>query len=305
MFMRSSRFSSDVPIDNIRQDDLSKQAEAKQQNGYQWTALSVTTVGALLASIQGSALLIALPNILTELHTTFFTIMWVLIGYLLITTVLTPVIGRLADIWGRKRLYNSGFVMFALGSLVAGLAQSQFHGGDLIVGRVIQGIGGALLVTNSTAIVTDAFRKGQVGLGLGINQIAGAAGFLIGPIVGGLLTEWSWRLVFLFNVPLGIFGVIWGIWRLREPVQFVKHQRIDWFGLITLTVGLTGVLLGLSMLAFPILSQSMTYALIVIGLISLILFVIIEPRIKDPMVQLRLFRERIFLMANLSGLLNG
>src|SRR6266699_1415829 len=231
MIMRSSRFSSDVPVDNIRQDELSKQAEGEQQNGYQWTALSVTTVGALLASIQGSALLIALPNILTELHTTFFTIMWVLIGYLLITTVLTPVIGRLADRWGRKRLYKWGFVMFALGSLVAGVAQPQFHGGDLIVGRVIQGIGGALLVTNSTAIVTDAFRKGQVGLGLGINQIAGAAGFLVGPIIGGLLTEWSWRWVFLFNVPLGIFGVIWGIWRLREPVRSMveRKQRIDWF----------------------------------------------------------------------------
>ncbi|TMC87719.1 MAG: MFS transporter, partial [Chloroflexi bacterium] len=263
--MRSSRFSSDVPIDNIRQDELSKQAE--QQNGYQWTALSVTTVGALLASIQGSALLIAVPNILTELHTTFFTIMWVLIGYLLITTVLTPVIGRLADIWGRKRLYNSGFVMFALGSLVAGLAQPQFHGGDLIVGRVIQGIGGALLVTNSTAIVTDAFRKGQVGLGLGINQIAGAAGFLVGPIIGGLLTEWSWRWVFLFNVPFAIFGVVWGIWRLREPVRPIGQQHIDWFGSITLTVGLTGSLLGLSLLAFPLLAPWITYTIFVVGII--------------------------------------
>src|SRR5947209_13039782 len=211
----SSRSSSThAAIDSREQ--VVPPGQTRHTDGYQWTVLSVTTVGALLASIQGSALLIALPNILTELHTTFFTIMWVLIGYLLITTVLTPVIGRLADIWGRKRLYNSGFVMCALGSLVSGLAQPQFHGGDLIVGRVIQGIGGALLVTNSTAIVTDAFRKGQVGLGLGINQIAGAAGFLVGPIIGGLLTEWSWRWVFLFNVPIAIFGALWGIWRLRE-----------------------------------------------------------------------------------------
>src|SRR6266849_3705196 len=149
--MQSPRSTSNVVNNNTQEDKPSQQVETKQSNGYQWTALSVTTVGALLASIQGSALLIALPNILAELHATFFSIIWVLIGYLLITTVLTPVIGRLADIWGRKRLYNSGFVMFALGSLVAGLAQPQFHGTDLIVGRIIQGIGGALLVTNSTA----------------------------------------------------------------------------------------------------------------------------------------------------------
>jgi EmrB/QacA subfamily drug resistance transporter len=286
--------------------ETSPQAVApEQKDGYQWTALSVTTVGALLASIQGSALLIALPNILTELHTTFFTIMWVLIGYLLITTVLTPLIGRLADMWGRKRLYISGYVMFAIGSLISGLAQPQFHGSDLIFGRVVQGVGGALLITNSTAIVTDAFRKGQVGLGLGINQIAGAAGFLIGPIVGGLLTELSWRWVFLFNVPLAIVGAFWGAWRLREPVKLAAHQHIDWFGAITLTIGLAGTLLALSLLAFPLLSQTTTYTILAIGILGLTLFGIIEPRIKEPLVDLRLFRHRLFLLANLSGLLNG
>src|SRR5215472_10436008 len=226
---------------------------AERHDGYQWTALSVTTVGALLGAIQGSALLIALPNILAELHTTFLTIVWVLLGYLLIVTVLTPIIGRLADLWGRKRLYNSGFVAFTVGSLISGLAQPQFHGADLIVGRVVQGLGAALLITNSTVIVTDAFRKGNVGLGLGVNQIAGAAGFLIGPIIGGLLTEWSWRWVFLFNVPIGIFGALWGIWRLREPVRPLEHQHIDWFGSIALALGLAGILLALSMMAFPML----------------------------------------------------
>jgi len=302
--MSFSRSSSDTPVATSQQDGTAEVA-SPNQGGYQWTALSVTTVGALLASIQGSALLIALPNILTELQASFLTIMWVLIGYLLITTVLTPVIGRLADIWGRKRLYNSGFVVFGLGSLLSGLAQPQFHGADLIVGRVIQGVGGALLVTNSTAIVTDAFRKGQVGLGLGINQIAGAAGFLIGPIIGGLLTEFSWRWVFLFNVPVAIFGALWGIWRLREPVRFAKHQHIDFVGAITLTIGLAGTLLALSLLAFPLLSQALTYTILIIGLIGLVLFGIIEPRVKEPLVQLRLFRQRLFLFANLSGLLNG
>ncbi len=231
--------------------------------------------------------------------------MWVLIGYLLITTVLTPVIGRLADIWGRKRLYNSGFVLFALGSLVGGLAQPQFHGVDLIVGRIIQGMGGALLVTNSTAIVTDAFRKGQVGLGLGVNQIAGAAGFLVGPIIGGLLTEWSWRWVFLFNVPFAIFGALWGIWRLREPVRLAGHQHIDWFGSAALTIGLTGVLLALSLFAFPMFGQAANMVILAVGVVSLVLFGLIEPRIKEPIVQLRLFRDRLFALANLSGLLNG
>jgi EmrB/QacA subfamily drug resistance transporter len=303
--MSFSRFSSNATSESVSQPNSAAEVEAPQHDNYKWTALSVTTVGALLASIQGSALLIALPNILTELHVTFFTIMWVLLGYLLVLTVLTPLVGRLADIWGRKRLYNTGFLMFGLGSLIAGIAQPQFHGADLIIGRVIQGLGGALLVTNSTAIVTDAFRKGQVGLGLGVNQIAGAAGFLIGPIVGGLLTEWSWRWVFLFNVPLCVFGALWGIWRLREPVRPMSQQRIDWFGSITLTVGLACVLLALSMLAFPILPQPVIIALAVVGVVGLVVFGVVEPRIKQPIVNLRLFRDRLFTLANLSGLLNG
>src|SRR3984893_2621521 len=303
--MKSSRSSSGIVNTNIQQGELQVQPEEKQHDGYRWTALSVTTVGALLASIQGSALLIALPNILGELHATFFSIMWVLLGYLLILTVLTPVVGRLADLWGRKRLYNSGFIAFTIGSLIAGLAQPQFNGADLSVGRVIQGVGAALLVTNSTVIVTDAFRKGQIGLGLGVNQIAGAAGFLIGPIVGGLLTELSWRWVFLFNVPLGVFGALWGIWRLREPVRPQERQHIDWLGSITLTVGLAGVLLALSMLAFPILAMPVTYTILALGILGLVLFGSIEPRIKEPLIQLRLFRSRLFTLANLSGLLNG
>jgi MFS family permease len=186
--------------------------------GYEWVALSVTTLGALLAALQGSALLIALPDIMAELDASFLTIMWILLGYLLITTATVPVVGRLADMFGRKNLYNAGFAVFTLGSLLAGIGQTQFHGVDVLIFRMIQGLGGALILANSTAIVTDAFRRGNVGLGLGVNQIAAAAGFVLGPVLGGLLTAISWRYVFLINVPLGIFGTIWGIKRLREPV---------------------------------------------------------------------------------------
>ncbi len=272
---------------------------------YEWTALSVTTVGALLASIQGSALTIALPEILTGLRAGFLTIMWVLLGYLLITTALVPVIGRLADMFGRKNLYNAGFAIFTLGSLLAGLSQPQFHAWDMVLSRVIQGVGGALLFTNSTAIVTDAFERGRVGLGLGVNQIAAAAGFLLGPVIGGLLTAVSWRWVYLVNVPLGIFGTVWGMLRLREPVRPARSQTFDWPGSITFTVGLGATLLALSLFAFPLLRLSIIYVILGCGVAGLILFFAVEVRAPQPMLDLGLFRHRLFSFASLANALNG
>src|SRR5579859_3582170 len=141
---------------------------AGYEPGYEWVALSVTTVGALLAAVQGSSLVIALPDVLTSLNSSFLTVMWVLLGYLLITTALVPIAGRLADMVGRKRLYVSGFVLFTAGSLLAGLSQPQFHGVDLIGARLVQGVGGAFLISISAVLVTDAFRHHRVGLGLGV-----------------------------------------------------------------------------------------------------------------------------------------
>jgi EmrB/QacA subfamily drug resistance transporter len=274
--------------------------------GYEWTALSVTTLGALLAALQGSALLIALPDLLVKLDSSFLTIMWVLLGYLLITTALVPVIGRLADMVGRKKLYNAGFAVFTIGSLLAGLAQPQFHGVDVLLFRVVQGVGAALLITNSTAIVTDAFRDGgRVGLGLGVNQIASAAGFLLGPVVGGLLTTLSWRYVFLINVPLGVAGTLWGIYRLRESVRPASRQRFDWLGSITFTLGLGGVLGALSMVAFPVWGWTVIGAMFVVGVALLVAWVFVELRVEQPMLDLRLFSSRLFALANASNLLNG
>ncbi len=287
------------------QPGISQPVETDQEQGYEWVALSVTTLGALLAALQGSALLIALPDILVGLKASFLTIMWVLLGYLLITTALVPVIGRLADMFGRKNLYNAGFLVFTLGSLGAGLSQVQFHGADLLVARMVQGVGGALLLTNSTAIVTDAFKSGRVGLGLGVNQIAAAAGFVLGPVVGGLLTAISWRWVFLVNVPLGIFGTLWGIRRLREPVKLPARQKFDWIGSLTFTFGLGAFLMALSMIAFPSWGWTIIYILFVVGPLSLIAFIITELRTDSPMLNVRLFSGRLFTFANLANALNG
>jgi EmrB/QacA subfamily drug resistance transporter len=281
------------------------QREENNWQGYEWTALSVTTVGALLAAIRGSALLIALPDILTHLQTDFITIMWVLLGYLLVTSDLVPVVGRLADMFGRKNLYNAGFATFTLGSLLCAMSQPQFHGWDLVFYRLIQGLGGALLFTNSAAIVTDAFKRGRVGLGLGVNQIAFAAGFMIGPVIGGILTAISWQWVFLINVPLGVAGTIWGILKLREPVSLPMKQSFDWLGSLTFTVGLGSLLLAVSLIAFPLISITYVYILFACALIGLTAFFVVERKVAQPMMDFKLFRDRLFAYACAANAING
>jgi len=273
--------------------------------GYEWTALSVTTVGALLASIQSNALIIAMPDILTHLDTDFITIMWVLMGYMLVTTASVQVIGRLADMFGRKNLYNAGFAVFTLGSLLCGISQPQFHGWDLVGYRLIQGVGGALLFTNSAAIVADAFRHGRIGLGLGVNQIASAAGFLIGPVVGGLLTAISWKWVFLVNVPLGIAGTVWGLLRLREPVSLPAKQTFDWMGSLAFVFGLGSFLMAVSLVAFPLISISYVYILFASAVIGLIAFFAVETRVAQPMLDFKLFMNRPFAYASVARFLNS
>jgi EmrB/QacA subfamily drug resistance transporter len=279
--------------------------DSENWQGYEWTALSVTTIGTLLASIQGSALLIALPEILTHLQTDFITIMWVILSFMLITTALVPVVGRLADMFGRKNLYNAGFAIFTLGSLLCALSQSQFHGWDLVIYRIVQGVGGAMLFTNGAAIVTDAFRKGRIGLGLGVNQIALAAGFLLGPVIGGILTAISWQWVFLINVPLGAIGTVWGILKLREPVSLATNQRFDWIGSFTFTVGLGSLLLSVSLIAFPLISINYVYALFICAIIALTAFFIVERRVDQPMLDFKLFKDKLFAHASAANALNG
>ena len=170
---------------------------------------------------------------------------------------------------------------------------------------MIQGVGGALLFTNSAAIVTDAFHKGRVGLGLGINTIAFSAGFLMGPVIGGILTAIDWRLVFLINVPLGVAGTIWGILRLREPVLLPGRQRFDWPGSITFSIGLGALLLAASLVAFPLIDAIYVYALFALGLAGLVAFYVVERKAEQPMMDFGLFSEKLFAYACAVNAING
>ncbi len=279
--------------------------EHDQWQGYEWTALSVTTIGTFLVSVQETALLIALPDILTHLQTDFLTIMWAILSFMLVTTALVPVVGRLADMFGRKNLYNAGFAIFTLGSLLCALSRPQFHGWDFVLSRIVQGVGGAMLFGNGAAIVTDAFRKGRIGLGLGVNQIALAAGFMLGPVVGGILTAISWQWVFLVNVPLGIAGTIWGIFRLREPISLPTKQHFDWLGSLTFVFGLGSLLLAVSLIAFPLISTNFVYALFVCAILGLTAFFVVERRVYQPMMDFKLFKNRLFAHACAANALNG
>ncbi len=280
-------------------------SDSENWQGYEWTALSVTTIGTLLVSVQETALLIALPDILIRLQTDFLTIMWAILSFMLVTTAIVPVIGRLADMFGRKNLYNTGFAIFTLGSLLCAFSQPQFHGWDFVFARIVQGFGGAMLFGNGAAIVTDAFRKGRIGLGLGVNQIALAAGFMLGPVIGGILTAISWQWVFLVNVPLGIAGTIWGIIRLREPVSLPAKQSFDWLGSLTFVFGLGSLLLAVSLIAFPLISINYVYALFVCAIFGLAAFLLVERRVDQPMLDSTLFKNRLFAHACAANALNG
>ena len=286
--------------------------DLKKQNKYGMTVLSVTTVGALLATIQGSALMIVLPELMMDLHMEFITLLWVLLVYLMVTTIMVPVLGRLADMFGRKRMYVLGFGVFALGSLLCGLATPMdgtplLHGGwELVIFRVVQALGGAMLLANSTAMITDAFLKTKLGFGLGVNQIAVAAGIVIGPVIGGILAPFGWEWIFFINVPFGIIGMVWAHIRLREPRWEKVEQRFDAVGAIAFFIGLFGILTACTYISMGDPSQMLiAYVMAVIGIIGIAAFILVERRVRYPMMDLRLFRVKRYTMGNMANLLNG
>jgi MFS family permease len=284
--------------------------------GYKWVALSNTTLGALLASINTSIVLIALPDIFRGIGVDPLQpgngslLLWLILGYLVVTAVLVVSFGRLGDMVGRVRIYNLGFAGFTVFSVL--LAVTWLHGTAgalwLIVMRVLQGVGGAMLMASSSAILTDAFPSGQRGLALGLNQVAGVSGQFIGLVLGGLLGPVGWHLVFVVSVPFGVFGTVWAYLMLRDLGER-RPVRLDWWGNITFAVGLIAVLTGITYGIQPYGWHAMGWtspwviAALAGGVALLALFGWVETRVAEPMFDMGLFRIRAFSAGNLAGLL--
>jgi MFS family permease len=285
---------------------------------YKWIALSNTTLGMLVATINSSIVIISRPAIFRGIGLdplrpgNVSYLLWMLMGYLVVGAVLVVAFGRLGDIYGRVRMYNAGFLVFTLASIALVFTPDVGAAGalELIGLRVVQGVGGALLMANSMAILTDAFPVGQRGMALGINQVAALAGSFMGLLIGGLLADTNWRAVFLVSVPFGILGTIWGYLKLREVGQR-GQGRIDWTGNLTFGVGLIAVLVGVTYGIQPYGGHTMGWTpplvltLLLGGAALLGLFLVVERRSRDPLFHLDLFRIRAFSAGNLAGLLSS
>jgi EmrB/QacA subfamily drug resistance transporter len=288
----------------------------KDHPRYKWIALSNTTLGMLMATINGSIVLISLPAIFSGIHldpldpNSTSYLLWMLMGFILVTAVLVVSFGRLGDLYGRVRIYNIGFIVFTIAAILCTI--DPFTGGAgaiwLIGWRIIQAVGGSMLFANSTAILTDAFPANRRGFALGINQIAALAGTFIGLILGGVLAVVDWHLVFAVSIPFGVIGAIWSIVSLHE-VGARGKGRIDWWGNILFAVGLLALLIGITYGIQPYGDSSTGWTNpwvltgIIGGIIVLIGFVVLEHYVKDPMFNLKLFRIRAFTFGNLAGLL--
>jgi EmrB/QacA subfamily drug resistance transporter len=266
---------------------------------YKWVALSVTVVGTFMAALDSTVVVIGLPTILENLHASIVHGIWIITGYALMVTILPVLFGRLADLYGRIRLYNLGFAIFTAGSLLCALSQ---NGEQLVIFRFFQGIGAALLITNSMAIITDAFPKGELGMGLGTTIMAANLGAIVGYTVSGVMIAYfGWRSIFFINVPIGIFGTIWGYLRLKETRTKSFGQKFDYNGSILYGVGLLAILLALT-IGNPISIRNIT--LFVIGLLMFIGLIFVELRQKYPTLDLTLFKIRAFAVGNLTAFLN-
>ena len=285
---------------------------------YKWIVLSNTTLGILLAAINASIVLISLPAIFRGIGLNPLApgnvsyLLWMIMGYLVVTAVLVVPFGRLGDMFGRVRIYNLGFVVFTVAAVALSFDPFHLGGGAvwLIAWRVIQGIGGAMLMASSSAILTDAFPANQRGMALGVNMVAAVAGSFLGLLIGGVLSEWHWQAIFWVGVPIGVLGTIWSVRSLRE-LGVRSPGRLDWAGTLTFGVGLTVLLVGITYGIQPYGDASTGWTnpwvlgSITAGVGILVAFCFIELRVDQPMVDIRLFRSAAFGMGNLAGLMSS
>ncbi|OYN78756.1 MFS transporter [Mycolicibacterium sphagni] len=285
---------------------------------YKWVVLSNTTLGILLASINASIVLISLPAIFRGIGLNPLApgnvsyLLWMLMGYLVVTAVLVVPFGRLGDMYGRVKIYNIGFVVFTLSAVALSFDPFHLDGGAiwLIAWRVVQGVGGAMLMSSSSAILTDAFPANQRGMALGVNMVAAVAGSFLGLLIGGVLSEIHWQAIFWVGVPIGILGTIWSVRSLKE-LGVRSPGRVDWAGTVTFGVGLTVLLIGITYGIQPYGNSTtgwtspMVLGSIIGGVLLLVLFCLIELRVAQPMVDIRLFRSASFGMGNLAGLMSS
>ena len=298
--------------------DLTLPQHKTVSKNYKWIALSNTTLGGFMVALDGACVMIALPAIFRGINLNPLApdsssyLLWLLSGYSLVLAVLVTTLGRIGDIFGRVRIYNLGFVIFSIGSILLSFTWSTGPAGaiELIAFRAVQAVGGACLFANSAAILTDAFPENQRGMALGINMISFIAGTFLGIIVGGLLAEVGWRWVFRASIPVAVAGTIWAYLALRE-IGVHKNARIDWMGNLTFAAGLTmilvGAIYGLNPSAHSSMSWTTPFVLSMFGggIILLVAFYFIEQRVKEPMFQLNLFRIRAFTMGNLAGFMSA
>jgi EmrB/QacA subfamily drug resistance transporter len=270
---------------------------------YKWLALSVTTIGALMAAIDSTIVILALPDIMIKLHADLIEMIWVIMAYILISTVFLLTFGRVADMFGRVRMYNLGFVVFTIGSALCGISQSAIQ---LIIFRLVQGAGAALMMVNSPAIITEVFPPNERGRALGINGITWAMGGIAGPLLGGaILSAADWRWIFYINVPIGIFGSLWGYRTLHEMSKPMQSERFDPIGAFTFSVSLISLLLALTLgiqfgwTSLPIL------ALFVLFVVMLIAFFGWERAAKHPVLDLSLFRSHVYNFSVLAAMLQS
>src|SRR5689334_5097690 len=271
-------------------------------DSYKWWALSCTSLGMLLATINSGTLIIALPDLERSLHTSLLELVWVILVYMIASTVLVLSAGRLSDQFGRKQAYIGGFLIFAAASLGAGFAA---NGTQLILWRILQGVGGSFLFANAAAIVTDAFPREQLGLAMGTNTMVAAVGLVIGPVLGGALVAISWHWVFWFNVPFALGGSLWAAVILHEITGRSEDRSFDALGTITFLIGLTGLVYGISKGGLSGWDNTAVIASLIVAAILLPGFVLIESRVKSPMLDLSIFKNRLFSAASLAAFTNG